>query len=484
VAKERVEELEAAVEKLIDERDDALARVRELAGQWERQLTQNTGPATCRRTQECEPVQNMEGQFDAEQKGLLRDLRALVPAWKEHCKLRAAQKKFVERRLHNMRPNEALVGMDFPPFKKTYARCRTLGEGMTGAQTLMVELYCRTEDTRKVKFELEQFMYIPPPGNDNIFVRRALLEFGEVLRERGFTGVQFVSDGGPRHFKLKSSIFFVVVQLKRFFGFASVEWHFWPSNHGKWSYDGMAAVVKREMRIIARSKNELVGGAQMIAGYANSIKNMTASSFKYVDNAEPYNVDGLETGGVKKFHAFRCPGAALGPNGLGEYQIECLEKSTSSWATATSQQARPLFNIDEGLDRDELDREEEPPEDAAAAGRVETAEYRRQQRDIARARRQADVWARVVPGSTLKVKFIVDDDGGTVVDPGTVLRVEEEHLLECIGQYEPAALVHFPDDGSERWIGRVTTEWELDERKEVGSRRGKRKWRRREPFDE
>jgi hypothetical protein len=165
-------------------------------------------PSTCSRTQECETVRNMEGQFDEEQKGLLRDLRALVPAWKEHSKLRAAQKKFVEKRLRKMRANEALVGMDFSPFEKTYARSRTLGEGMTGAQALMVELYYRTEDTRKDKFELEHFMFIAPAGNDKLFVRRALLEFGEVLRERGFTGVQFVSDGGPKHFKLKSSIFF------------------------------------------------------------------------------------------------------------------------------------------------------------------------------------------------------------------------------------------------------------------------------------
>ena len=248
-----------------------------------------------------------------------------------------------------------------------------------------------------------------------------------------------------------------------------MEWHFWPSNHGKWSYDGMAAVVKRQLRIIAR--------------YANDIKNMTASSFKYVDNAEPYDVDGLDTGGVKKFHAFRCPGAALGPNGLGEYQIECLENSSAPWAAATRQQARPLFNIGDGLDRNALDREDEPDEDVAAAGRVETAEYRQQQRAIARARRQADVWPRVKPGSTLSVTFVVGNDGKTKDYLGTVIRVEEEHLLEAIGQYEAAAFVHFPADGDEQWIGRVTSEWKLAEPEEVGSRRGKRKRKAKEPFD-
>jgi hypothetical protein len=186
-------------------------------------------------------------------------------------------------------------------------------------------------------------MYVSPAANDKHFVRRALLQFGKVLRERGFNHVLFVSDGGPKHFKTKSSIFFITVQLKRHFGFRSVEWHFWPANHGKWSYDGMAACVKRELYIVARARDILVTGAPAIAEHANRLRNMDASAFPYVDNSEPFDVDGFAADRLRSFHAFRCRGAAKGANGLGQFQVDCLVKSTDPWPRGDAPASPPAL---------------------------------------------------------------------------------------------------------------------------------------------
>jgi hypothetical protein len=81
-----------------------------------------------------------------------------------------------------------------------------------------------------------------------------------------------------------------------------ITWHFFASNHGKWIYDGMAAVVKRRCFVLARRYRTAICDPADVANAANTLNNVRGYSFAALDTSHQTRVTGLD--GIRGFHKF------------------------------------------------------------------------------------------------------------------------------------------------------------------------------------
>jgi hypothetical protein len=163
-------------------------------------------PTVCRRSQNCDALRAWiaANPLDAAQALALQTLYTLQAERDEHRKLRLRRTAWVKTKLATLAVGEYLVAFDFSGFATAYARSTSIGEGMTGPQALMVEIYWRENGELKLRHNC----VIAPAEHDHLFVRRAFLHVLGLDFMQPFKRVHFLSDGGPKHFKIKSTIFF------------------------------------------------------------------------------------------------------------------------------------------------------------------------------------------------------------------------------------------------------------------------------------
>lgn len=270
-----------------------------------------------------------------------------------------------------------------------------------------------------------------------------------------FMVVHYVSDGGPKHFKTKATIFFVCVQLARRFGLTSVTYHFWLSNHGKWVYDAMSAVLKRQLNILGRAERRAVAGAEEYAAVANTkVRNMTGEAFLYVDQSVTYAVAGFDDTGLRKYHTFRCldfAGPALEDR---VYSIQCKVTSKDEWDPLLVTRVRPTFDVGAGLDLDELDVQEKTADAAVQAGRAAAEARTVELEKVLRGERRADFWSDIRPTVRIAARFLIDGKSeelrGTVLQLGRGVRPdlgeEDAWFRALFDDGEEATIFRFKDD--------------------------------------
>ena len=98
-----------------------------------------------------------------------------------------------------------------------------------------------------------QVLVSDTPHHDTHFVRRALQMIWQWLvctnyqQADRWTDVHVRSDGTSQHFKSKGTLS-SLLEFKQAFGLRRVTWCFRAPYHGKGPWDGIAAVVKRQLR--------------------------------------------------------------------------------------------------------------------------------------------------------------------------------------------------------------------------------------------
>jgi hypothetical protein len=206
---------------------------------------------------------------------------------------------------------DLLINFDFSPFAKVYDARRSLSDAMGDTQDLIVTIYYRDPVDSKVKsLNVDHFAQ---ESNDHTFFRRVMLNvFNLDLVRKGPPGlhntavrptwIEMWSDGGPKHFKIRRSIFFVCVELlKRMRRLRRLTWAFYASHHGKSVNDAHAAVVKRLLWRLARG-GQRTEGPRQLADVAKNVKNSTAFFFDKFDREEQFDVSTMP--GIKTHHFF------------------------------------------------------------------------------------------------------------------------------------------------------------------------------------
>jgi hypothetical protein len=245
-----------------------------------------------------------------------KELKAAVKTWNEHKVVVANQRqKQIEQRdkVGTRGHPDMLMVCDFSPFSKVYDCRRSLSEAMGDTQNLIVSIYYRKGGELQC-LNIDNFAQ---ESNDHVFFRRVFLNiFSLDLVRKGADGVrrpdwiEIWSDGGPKHFKIRRSIFFVCVELKqRHPWLKRVTWAFYASHHGKSVNDAHAAVVKRTLWRLAREGCRTEGPRQL-ADVAAHLKNTDAFYFDKFDREQQFNVSSIP--GIKSSHFFEWDGTKEG----------------------------------------------------------------------------------------------------------------------------------------------------------------------------
>jgi len=159
---------------------------------------------------------------------------------------------------------------------------------------------------------------------------------------------------------------------------------------------------------------------------------MSGEAFEYIDQSTTYAVAGFDDTGLRKFHCFRCLDFA-GPAPKGRvFTIQCKVTSTEAWDPDCVTRVVPTFDVDAGLDLDELDVAEKTADDVVQAGRA-AAEARVAELEAElKADRRADFWEDIKPGLRVAATFLIDgkksEVRGTVLELGAGVRPDSgEH---------------------------------------------------------
>ena len=216
---------------------------------------------------------------------------------------------------------DLLINFDFSPFSHAYDSRRSLNEAMNDTQNLIISVYYRDKDDKVACVNIDNFA---PESNDHFFFRRVLLNVFslDIIHNAGGRGrpdwIEFWSDGGPKHFKIRRSIFFVCVELMRRNAWLKrLTWAFYAAHHGKSVNDAHAAVVKRTLRRLARSGFR-TEGPQQLADVAANLKNTDAFFFDKFDREEQFDVSAIP--GIKSAHFFEWRGKEMDGD---KYVIMC-----------------------------------------------------------------------------------------------------------------------------------------------------------------
>ena len=212
--------------------------------------------------------------------------------FKAHDALNKTQRATSKSLVLSVTRDSVVVAFDFSGFATAIKEKRSMADAHDDKQAMMVTVYRRQDDG---SIGSSHFMFISHATNDSRFFRRAIWQVVDILVNDGVVSCKFFSDGGPKHFKTKESLVFALITLRRkYTAIKSISWHFFAPHHGKWVYNGMAAVVKRRVFVLARRAHTEVRSPEQVAEAASSLSNMTAIHFEELDARVRTVVHGLD----------------------------------------------------------------------------------------------------------------------------------------------------------------------------------------------
>lgn len=236
---------------------------------------------------------------------------------------------------------DAAILFDFSPYCEAYKQKRTMDEGMTSIQCLHIVLFIGQHGE---KAQVQYFDYFGEDSNDYHFFRNAMLDFFQREDVKKLAVQYFFSDGGPKHFKIRRSIGFALVELPILFSWPHrPRWSFFEANHGKSHCDSRAAVVKYFLKRLAVRGVASVGAS----GISNNINNnntqkltqRNARAFEAFDRTKEYDWKKFDS--IRKWHYLEWTGARKGE----AYVLRCLETSTDV-DTIVEQLIQPEYKIE------------------------------------------------------------------------------------------------------------------------------------------
>lgn len=286
----------------------------------------------------------------------LKSLNSQVERWRgtiadrkaHQVTVRAQRTTFKNRRgsLGTRGHPDFIIAMDFSGYRKAYDRYSSLGDAFFANQALHLTLHSRADDG---SLKRENFDYFSPEENDYYFVRRSLLDLFHGLGDRlKGKSVEFWTDGGPKHFKTRRSVFFVVAELHSLFP-CTIRWNFFASHHGKSVCDAHAAHVKHVLKRLARAGTRSEG-ADHFAAAARKVKKTSAKSFQFLNKTTTFDVSAMA--GIKSFHSFELSSQPSASVSI----ILCRTLSTD--AEGVFMRVESTYSVDEHSDASVLDRAE------------------------------------------------------------------------------------------------------------------------------
>jgi hypothetical protein len=198
------------------------------------------------------------------------------------------------------------------------------------------------------------FDYFSEESNDIHFVRRALFHLFQREEVRLLQLEDIFSDGGPKHFRNRRAVGFVLVELNVVLQLAyRIVWHFFAPNHGKNGCDSRAAVVKTFLRRLAVRGVQSRGVTEIVANITSERRqNLTdrrAVELPYISHASDY--DWSEMAGIKGFSSLQWTGNTKNTvlaNGTPatSYEIVCRALSNDDSRDATLVSIAPMYEFD------------------------------------------------------------------------------------------------------------------------------------------
>lgn len=182
--------------------------------------------------------------------------------------------------IENLKELEIGIKMDFSPNPKAFRRDTTMSDDMGGVQCLHLVLYIGSNDN-----QITYYDYYAHEANDYFFVRRTFLHFFSMplMKENKLKWIW--SDGGPKHFKLKRTLGFILVECAQKQLNYPITWNFFISNHGKDIYDAHAGQNKQRFRQAAR-EGEVIEGAKEMAIFLNNFRPLNADARAALDRTK------------------------------------------------------------------------------------------------------------------------------------------------------------------------------------------------------
>lgn len=292
-----------------------------------------------------------------------------------HCKRVEVQSAAFAACKRGLVADEILMLMDFSPYSRAYRRERGMADAMSGTQCLHMCVYEGVAEGADPV--LSYYDHFAQESNDYHFVRRVFLRlFNRSGPLHGKTLRYVWSDGGPKHFKTKRSLGFVLVELPWLFHWSvKPEWHFFISMHGKSLCDAHASNVKRIFKSAAKRGGKLLSAADYAAhlnSYApmsegdrrrlfrrpNQPSSMTAYDYQLFDRSDAYEWDKFDS--VREHHRWVHTGRSHLVGDVRHYELLAYplsdEESQPFTMTVTSK-----YQFDESRDGTELDLPFPPP---------------------------------------------------------------------------------------------------------------------------
>eukprot|EP00732_Lithocolla_globosa_P002254 Lithocolla_globosa_v1_NODE_1429_length_2580_cov_31.909307.p1 type:complete len:642 gc:universal NODE_1429_length_2580_cov_31.909307:1952-27(-) len=166
----------------------------------------------------------------------------------------------------------------------------------------------------KIKSETYDFFSETEEKDDFHYVRSCWLWLlNETNELDDFHTIRVWSDGGPKHFKIRRTIFFFSV-LQEKYGKKFI-WNFFQSCHGKGPCDGHTGVIKKKLKLEAKKQNPVMTDYDMYEFAKEHVKSQ--SFWLEVDHKQDYDCKTFKDG-IKKYFEFSF-------DGIGE--ILCRERS-------------------------------------------------------------------------------------------------------------------------------------------------------------
>jgi hypothetical protein len=254
-------------------------------------------------------------------------LRIEVRDYRLHKDTADHQASEYSRQKNSLKPGECLIVEDFAG---RYIVCNDIEMtqksffARVGVPDLILVKYWRDEEGGELKSETYDFFSKTEEKDDFHYVRSCWLYLLNNTEELdAFHTVRIWSDGGPKHFKIRRSIFlFSVLQdayAKTFI------WNFFQSCHGKGPCDGHTGVIKRKMKLEARKGNSIQNDREMFEFAKENVKSQ--SFFLQIDRNKEYDC-GTFKKGIHCFFEFSFSGVGVikcrSLSGVGEYETQLV----------------------------------------------------------------------------------------------------------------------------------------------------------------
>lgn len=237
---------------------------------------------------------------DAEQRSAVKatidELEPAVIAFDEHFRFQLSQRELFKKHIASLEANEVVLLFDFSPYSQGYYRQRSMSDAFCGVQCLHLAVYGLVEGD---KFQPRYFDFFTEMKNDGACFRSIMMSFFGMEAMRGKYARSFWSDGGPKHFKTRNSILFMIIEVPNALKWRNApEWHFFCPSHGKSACDGRAATVKGFLKRLA-VKGAKVSGVKGIADaiQSNFDAKLTQRSAFVVQGPVSHLADGSESSG-------------------------------------------------------------------------------------------------------------------------------------------------------------------------------------------